>query len=167
MLYGDFNPQGKLPVTFYKNLAQLPDFQDYNMKGRTYRYMTEKPLFSFGFGLSYTRFNIGVAQMERNGKAVTLTIPVENVGKRAGTEVVQVYLRRTADTEGPVKTLRGYARVTLKAGESQQVRITLGEEELETFDPSTNEMRVLPGQYEIFYGNSSADADLKCLDLTL
>ena len=167
VLYGDYNPQGKLPITFYKNLAQLPDFQDYNMKGRTYRYMTEKPLFPFGFGLSYTRFNIGVAQMERAGKGVTLTIPVENVGKRSGTEVVQVYLHRSGDTQGPVKTLRGYARVTLKAGESQQVRITLSEEELETFDPSTNQMRVLPGQYEIFYGTSSDDKDLKCLDLKI
>ena len=167
VLYGDYNPQGKLPVTFYKSLAQLPDFQDYNMKGRTYRYMTEKPLFPFGFGLSYTRFNIGVAQMEHDNRRVQLSIPVENVGRRAGTEVVQVYLRRTDDTQGPVKTLRGYARVTLKAGESRVVNINLNAQQLETFDPSTNQMRVLPGQYEIYYGTSSADTDLKCIDLTI
>ena len=65
VLFGDYNPQGKLPVTFYKNIGQLPDFQDYNMNGRTYRYMTEEPLFPFGHGLSYTRFNIGVANVER------------------------------------------------------------------------------------------------------
>ncbi len=167
VLYGDYNPQGKLPVTFYKSLAQLPDFQDYNMKGRTYRYMTEKPLFPFGFGLSYTRFNIGVAQMEHDNRSVQLSIPVENVGRRAGTEVIQVYLRRTDDTQGPVKTLRGYARVTLKAGDSRVVNINLNAQQLETFDPSTNQMRVLPGQYEIYYGTSSDESDLKCLDLTI
>ena len=167
VLYGNCNPQGKLPVTFYKNLAQLPDFQDYSMKGRTYRYMKEEPLFPFGFGLSYTRFNVSAAQMSQENGTVTLSIPVENVGKREGSEVIQVYLRRSGDTEGPNKTLRGFARVSLKPGQQQTVTVTLGRDELETFDPSTNEMRVLPGQYEILYGTSSADRDLKCVDLKL
>ncbi len=167
VLFGDYNPQGKLPVTFYKNIGQLPDFQDYSMRGRTYRYMADEPLFAFGHGLSYTRFNIGVANVERTGGTVTLAIPVQNTGKRDGTEVVQVYLRRTDDNEGPVRTLRGWARVSLKAGESRTVRIALAKEQLETFDPATNEMRVMPGQYEIFYGTSSATRDLKCVDVTL
>ncbi|MBQ0057715.1 MAG: glycoside hydrolase family 3 C-terminal domain-containing protein [Bacteroidales bacterium] len=168
VLFGDVNPSAKLPVTFYRNLAQLPDFKDYSMKGRTYRYMTEKPLFPFGFGLSYTRFNIGIAQISDaadGGK--TLTIPVENTGKRQGTEVVQVYLRRVGDDQGPKYALRGYARVDLAPGETRNVEITLGSEEFETFDPSTNTMRTLPGDYELFYGTSSDEADLKCVETTI
>lgn len=167
VLYGDYNPSGKLPITFYKSLAQLPDFQDYSMKGRTYRYMTEEPLFPFGYGLSYTQFSLGAAELSRSGEAMSLTVPVTNVGKRAGTEVVQVYLHKEGDTEGPRKTLRGYARVTLKAGESQNVSIQIDHQSFETFDPSTNKMQVLPGQYELYYGTSSADKDLKCIDVTL
>ena len=163
VLYGDYNPSGKLPITFYKNLAQLPDFQDYSMKGRTYRYMTDEPLFQFGYGLSYTQFNIGQAKLD----GMKLIIPVSNIGKRSGTEVVQVYIRRTADTQGPRKSLRGYQRVTLKPGETKQVEIELSTESFECFDETTNTMRALPGQYEVFYGTSSSDKDLKCIDLTL
>lgn len=183
VLFGDYNPCGKLPVTFYKNLQQLPDFKDYSMitrttnggevKGRTYRYMTEAPLFPFGFGLSYTLFNIGQAEADKNelfaedNDKITLNIPVSNVGKREGTEVVQVYIRRTEDVNGPRKSLRGYNRVTLKAGETENVIITLDAESFETFDEKTNSMRILPGKYEVFYGNSSADKDLKCIDVTV
>ena len=168
VLYGDYNPSGKLPITFYRNVSQLPDFQDYSMRGRTYRYMTERPLFPFGYGLSYTKFNVGTATLNAaTAQGVTLTVPVQNVGRRQGTEVIQVYLRRTDDTQGPVKALRGFARVTLNAGQSQDVQITINEQGLETFDASTNTMRVLPGQYEIYYGTSSDNQDLKCLDVKL
>lgn len=170
VLYGDYNPSGKLPVTFYKNLAQLPDFHDYSMSNRTYRYMKEDPLFCFGYGLSYTKFNIGAATASStifDAKAITLTIPVTNVGKRAGTEVVQVYVRRSEDAEGPRRSLRGYARVTLKPNETRNVEIILDAESFECFDAKTNAMRVIPGQYEVYYGSSSADCDLKCLDVTV
>jgi beta-glucosidase len=164
VLYGKVNPSGKLPVTFYRSVSQLPDYKDYSMKGRTYRYMTEAPLFPFGFGLSYTTFNVGIAEMV--GKTA-VEIPITNTGARVGTEVVQLYVRRVDDQGGPVRALRGYKRVTLKPGESTRVSIPIDDETFETFDPSTNTMRVLPGQYEVFYGTSSDAKDLKCLDVTL
>ncbi len=172
VLYGDYNPSGKLPVTFYRNVAQLPDFKDYSMKGRTYRYMTEQPLFPFGYGLSYTTFSIGQAQASANvldivAPSLTLTIPVTNTGKREGTEVVQVYLRRTDDSEGPQRTLRGYQRVSLRPGQTAEAQIVLDAEAFETFDPSTNSMRILPGHYELYYGNSSDLKALKCVDVEL
>ena len=113
VIFGDYNPSGKLPVTFYKNDSQLPAFDDYLMEGRTYRYMREAPLYQFGYGLSYTRFDIS-RPVYSNDK---IKVRVKNTGKVAGTEVVQVYMRRPADADGPNKTLRGYARVTLAPGE--------------------------------------------------
>lgn len=111
VLFGDYNPSGKLPVTFYKSSNQLPDFEDYSMKGRTYRFMSDA-LFPFGYGMSYTNFAIGEASLStttvgKNG-TVTLTIPVSNTGKRSGIEVVQVYVRKADDANGPLKTLRGF-----------------------------------------------------------
>lgn len=172
VLFGDVNPSGKLPVTFYRNVAQLPDFKDYSMKGRTYRYMTQEPLFPFGYGLSYTDFTVGQAKLaqstfKRDAVAAQVEVPVRNVGKRAGTEVVQLYIRRTDDTQGPLRTLRGYQRITLRPGQEATVSIPLDAETFLTFDPSSNSMQVLPGQYELFYGTSSALKDLKCLDVTI
>lgn len=116
ILYGDVNPSAKLPVTFYKSSSQLPDFEDYSMKGRTYRYF-EDALFPFGYGLSYTTFEFGSPSY--NGDK--LSVEVSNTGKREGTEVVQLYLKNIADTEGPSKSLRGFQRITLKAGEHKTV----------------------------------------------
>ena len=110
--FGDYNPAGKLPVTFYRNVSQLPDFEDYNMAGRTYRYMQDVPLFPFGYGLSYTTFGYGKTVLDKNeltaGQSLKLTVPVTNTGKRNGEEVVQVYLRKQGDAEGPIKTLRAF-----------------------------------------------------------
>lgn len=159
ILFGECNPSGKLPVTFYKSADQLPDFEDYRMANRTYRYFTGEPAFPFGHGLSYTRFDIG--KPEYNAKTGKLTVDVANKGGRDGEEVIQVYIRNTADTEGPVKTLRAYKRVALKAGEKQTVSIDLPRERFEGWDTTTNTMRVVPGQYEIMTGSSSADKDLK------
>ncbi len=173
VLYGDYNPSGKLPVTFYKSVKQLPDFKDYSMKNRTYRYLQDAPLYPFGYGLSYTTFEIGEAKLNTNtlspikGDKLTLTVPVTNTGKREGTEVVQVYLRRTDDVEGPIKSLRGYARVTLKAGETKTATITLDKDCFETFDAQSNAMGIVPGEYELFYGNSSDKKDLKIKKISL
>lgn len=164
VLFGDYNPSGKLPVTFYRNSEQLPDIEDYSMKNRTYRFMSDA-LFPFGFGLSYTTFSFGKATLNRQsiaaGDGVTLTIPVSNTGKRSGTEIVQVYVRKAGDDDGPRRTLRAFQRVTLAAGESKNVELNLGKEAFEFFDRITGKMTVLPGDYEIEYGNSSDDADLK------
>ena len=171
VLFGDFNPSGKLPVTFYKNTEQLPDFEDYSMKGRTYRYMTDKPLFPFGYGLSYTTFDISKGRLSkssvRTGEGVKFTAHVKNTGKRDGAEVVQVYVRKVGDTEGPLKSLRGFRRVDLKAGESRTVSIELSPDAFEFFDTSTNTMRVVPGEYEIMYGNSSDTPEANKLKFVL
>ena len=171
VIYGRVNPSAKLPVTFYRNTAQLPDFKDYSMRGRTYRYMTEAPLFPFGFGLSYTTFSIGSAQLKGectlSSVHASLEVPVRNVGKREGTEVVQLYVRRSDDTDGPIRTLRGFSRVTLRPGQQATVSIPLDNETFLTFDPQSNTMRVLPGRYELYYGTSSDAKDLKCVDVTL
>lgn len=161
VLFGDYNPSGKLPVSFYKSTDQLPDYEDYSMKGRTYRYMSDA-LFPFGYGLSYTTFQLGDARMDK--EAMTLTVPVSNTGKREGTEVVQVYVRKVGDADGPLKTLKAYQRVNLKAGQSKEVVLKLAADTFEFFDSKTNTMRVDPqATYEVFYGTSSKDSDLKKL----
>lgn len=161
ILFGDYNPSGKLPVTFYKSADQLPDFEDYRMAGRTYRYFRGEPLFPFGHGLSYTTFSH--ENIKYDAKKGVLTLDVTNTGKRDGDNVVQVYIRNTADTDGPIKTLRAYSRVSLKAGERRTVAIDLPRERFEGWDAKTNTMRVVPGKYEIMAGNSSAANALKTI----
>ena len=163
VLFGDCNPSGKLPVTFYKNDSQLPDFEDYSMKGRTYRYFND-PLFAFGYGLSYTNFEIGEAKMQGRESII---IPVTNIGKCNGTETVQVYIRNLSDAEGPLKSLRAFQRVDVKAGQTVTATLKLDEKAFEFFDPETNTMRTKSGKYEILYGNSSLDKDLKKMTITL
>ena len=135
VLTGRYNPSGKLPVTFYRNTEQLPDFLDYTMKNRTYRYFTGEPLFPFGHGLSYTTFEFGKVNVsgKTGDNACVLTVTVKNTGSVEGTETVQVYFRRTADKEGPLKTLCGYQQVTLKPGETRTVTITLPRKSLESW----------------------------------
>ena len=164
VLFGDYNPSGKLPITFYKSLKQLSDFEDYSMKGRTYRYMSD-PLFPFGFGLSYTTFSIGNAKLSNTAikanESVELTIPVSNKGKRNGTEIVQVYVRKVNDTDGPLKTLKGFQRVDVSAGKTAQAVINLPYNSFEFFNRTTGKMDVTAGEYEILYGSSSDVKDLK------
>lgn len=159
VLFGDYNPAGRLPVTFYKSIKQLPDFTNYSMKGRTYRYMKEQPLFPFGYGLSYTKFVYGKASLStttlQKGKSVMVNVPVKNTGNRDGEEVVQIYLRRPSDVGGPNKELRGFKRVFIAKGTTKQVKITLPYDNFEWFDTSTNTMHPLAGKYEILYGNNS------------
>ena len=165
VLFGDYNPCGKLPVTFYKDSKQLPDYEDYSMKGRTYRYFND-PLFAFGYGLSYTQFQIGDGTLEKQGDNYQMTIPVTNTGKRDGTEIVQLYIRDMSDKEGPIKSLRAFQRVDVKAGQTSQVSLVLTPKSFEFFDTETNTMRTKPGNYQIFYGNSSRPEDLKTTTIT-
>lgn len=171
VLFGTYNPAGRLPVTFYKSTSQLPDFEDYTMKGRTYRYMSEAPLFPFGYGLSYTTFQYGNAALSAPaigyGEKVTLTIPVSNIGKRDGEEVVQVYVRRPGDTEGPSHALRAFKRVAIAKGQASQVEMPLLKEDFEWFDTNTNTMRPIEGEYELLYGGSSDMNHLKSVSITI
>jgi beta-glucosidase len=164
VLFGDYNPSGKLPITFYKNIDQLGDFEDYSMKGRTYRYMSD-PLFPFGFGLSYTSFAIGDAKFNKTtiqtGENVDIAIPLSNVGKRNGAEVIQVYVHKVGDNDGPIKSLKGFQRVNVAAGRTEQIHISLPYTSFETYDRHRGIMFVAPGEYEIMYGNSSDAKNLK------
>ena len=166
VLFGDYNPCGKLPVTFYKSSAQLPDYEDYSMRGRTYRYFDD-PLFAFGYGKSYTQFQIGQASISGQDGNYTLTVPVSNTGKRDGVEVVQVYIRNMADNDGPLKSLRAFSRVAVKAGQTASTQLQLTPQSFEFFDTETNTMRTKAGNYEVLYGNSSQPSDLKRLTVTL
>ena len=162
VLFGDQNPEGKLSVTFYKNDSQLPDYEDYSMKGRTYRYFNDA-LFPFGYGLSYTTFEVGEASTSGTpgNEGFTVSVPVKNTGARQGAEVVQLYIRDLSDKEGPLKSLRGFKKVQLKPSQSATATIALDKKSFEFWDAETNTMRTKPGKYELFYGTSSADKDLQ------
>ncbi|MBQ9400700.1 MAG: glycoside hydrolase family 3 C-terminal domain-containing protein [Bacteroidales bacterium] len=157
VLFGDYNPSGKLPVTFYRSDDDLPDFNCYDMEGRTYRYFEGKPLWEFGFGLSYTKFKFGRARI----KDGNLIVKVRNTGKMDGDEVVQVYVTKKGEKDGPKKALRGFQRVSVPAHGSVTVTIPLGDEAFKTYDDSVGEMTVTPGRFTVWYGNSSADRNLR------
>ena len=165
VLFGDYNPSGKLPVTFYKSTSQLPDYEDYSMKGRTYRYFTDA-LYPFGYGLSYTKYEVRGQNAEvgadGNGK---VTVEVANTGKMDGTEVVQLYIRNLQDPNGPLKSLRAFERVDVKAGQTSTVALSLNRKAFEFWDAETNTMRVKPGKYEILVGTSSVDQGLKRMEV--
>ncbi len=159
VLFGDYNPAGRLPVTFYRNVNQLPDFENYDMTGRTYRYMTETPLFPFGYGLSYTTFKYGDVKLSSNsvkaGSALKFTVPVTNAGALGGEEVVQVYLRKKDDAQGPIKALRAFKRIFIPAGQTVNVELELTPKQLEWWDEATNTMHAYPGAFEVMVGGSS------------
>ncbi|MEI6948120.1 xylan 1,4-beta-xylosidase [Paraflavisolibacter sp. H34] len=171
VLFGDYNPSGKLPITFYKDTTQLAGFEDYSMKGRTYRYLESAPLFPFGYGLSYTGFRIGAAHINKSSikkeEEAVLTVPVANTGKRDGTEIVQVYIKKVGDANGPVRTLRAFQRIQVAAGKSARAEIQLPYSSFEFYDEQSLKMTVTPGEYELWYGNSSATKDLKMIRVTL
>ncbi len=152
ILFGTESPSGKLPVTFYRSIDQLPDFEDYDMKGRTYRFFEGDPLFPFGHGLSYTTFSYGKAKVKRG----MLEVKVTNSGQRDGTEVVQLYVRRPSDPFGPSKTLRGFQRVQIPAGKTVKVRFPLSEETFLGWNEEEQDMLPLKGKWELLVGGSSA-----------
>ena len=167
VLFGDANPAGRLPVTFYKENEPLPAFEDYDMKGRTYRYFEGEPLYPFGHGLSYTRFEYSDLRLSRSNvgpnDVVQASLSVKNVGKRTGDEVVQLYLR-ALDPQRPraVKELRGAARLTLKPGESSRVSFEITpSDDLRHYDVDQKDYAVDAGRYEAQIGASSADIRLR------
>jgi beta-glucosidase len=156
VLFGDYNPGGRLPVTFYKSADQLPAFTDYSMQGRTYRYFKGDPLYPFGFGLSYTKFKydnlkLGASKVKA-GDAVSITAEVENAGAQAGDEVVQLYVTDVAaSVPVPIRSLAGVKRVFLKAGEKQKVSFTLSPEQMSIVDDNGKRM-IEPGEFMISVG---------------
>lgn len=155
VLFGDYNPAGRLPVTFYKSVEQLPPFADYNMKGRTYRYFEGDPLFPFGFGLSYTKFeyrNLSLPDKIKAGETAKVSVEVHNTGKWAGDEVVQLYVKDlTASAPVPLRALQGFKRIHLKPGETQVVEFVLQPRQLARID-GKNQFVVEPGGFEIAVG---------------
>ncbi|MDD4993194.1 MAG: glycoside hydrolase family 3 C-terminal domain-containing protein [Paludibacter sp.] len=170
VLLGNYNPSGRLPVTFYKNTNQLPDFENYDMKGRTYRYMTQEPLFPFGYGLSYTIFQYGKPVISSNtfsGKALKMIVPVSNTGKSNGDEVVQLYLKKVGDINGPSKTLRAFKLVHIPAGKTVKVTFDLNDDNLQWWDENTASMKTVAGNYQLFVGGSSRTINLNTLNLSI
>ena len=152
VLFGDYNPAGRLPVTFYRSADQLPAFTDYSMKGRTYRYFEGEPLFPFGFGLSYTSFayrNLKLSKQIHAGEEAQVTVEVENTGSRAGEEVVEVYVRTSG--QKPMRSLAGFRRVSLRPKERKMVQFTLMPREFSQV-AENGRRQVEPGAYEISVG---------------
>lgn len=158
VIFGEKNPEGKLPVTFYKSTDDLPEFTDYSMKGRTYRYMQQDALYPFGYGLSYTDFeysNISVTAENAGADGATVTATVKNVGKRAGGETVQVYIK--VCKEGmPNAQLKGIKKLHLQPGESADVKIKLSREALGAFDE--NGVLQVGGEVKVYVGGQAPDA---------
>jgi beta-glucosidase len=168
VLFGDYNPAGRLPVTFYKSISQLPAFTDYSMQGRTYRYFKDAPLYPFGFGLSYSNFKYSGLKFSSkqisSGENLTVTVDVTNSGKRAGDEVVQMYITDlVAKYPVPIRSLAGIKRVALKAGERQTVTFTLKPDQMSVVDDNGKRL-IEPGEFLISVGGKqpgftgSADA---------
>lgn len=156
VLFGKYNPSGRLPLTFYKSLDQVPDFKDYNMKGRTYRFMTDEPLYRFGFGLSYTRFaysnmRLSSASISKRGR-VAVSVDVENTGDMAGDEVVQLYVSDLeSSVPAPLVHLEGFQKIHLKPGEKTTVEFKLKSSQLAVYDDNGKPF-VEPGEFKISVG---------------
>ena len=163
VLFGDYNPAGRLPLTYYKSLDELPPFDDYDItKGRTYKYFKGDVLYPFGYGLSYSSFTYSDLQVKDGAGEVTVSFRLKNTGKRNGDEVAQVYVR-IPETGGivPLKELKGFRRVPLKSGESRRVEIKLNKEQLRYWDVEKGQFVVPRGAFDIMVGASSKDIRLQ------
>jgi beta-glucosidase len=160
VLFGDYNPSGRLPVTFYKSDNDLTSFEDYSMKNRTYRYFTGKPLYGFGYGLSYTTFRYDQLQapaIAGGGKSITVSVRITNTGKKEGDEVVQLYLiNKNTAIATPLKSLKGFSRIALKPAESKVVKFTLTPEDL-TYVDANGKRLPLNGKLQIYAGGNQPD----------
>jgi len=165
-LSGRNNPAGRLPVTFYTGVNQLPPFEDYAMKGRTYRYFRETPLYAFGFGLSYTTFAYSDLSVPTNaipaGSPVVVQVTVTNTGIRAGDEVAQLYLEFPDVPGAPLKALRGFQRVHIEAGESKRLRFELSPRDLSMVTEDGVPI-VAEGQYTVSVGGGQPHGGAKVL----
>jgi beta-glucosidase len=164
VLFGDYNPAGRLPVTFYKADSDLPDFSSYDMTNRTYRYFKGDALYPFGYGLSYTTFKYELLKMpatSSTGKKVNVSVKVTNTGKRAGEEVVQLYVSNQNKTiYSPIKALKGFKRILLKAGESKLLSFQLTPEDLSTVNDK-GALIQSKGKIMISVGGGQPDTKIK------
>ena len=162
VLFGDYNPAGRLPVTFYRDTTDLPPFNNYDMAGRTYRYFGGKPLYAFGHGLSYTTFRYSrlrtsTASLSPRG-AITVTVDVTNTGKRAGDEVVQLYARHIGSKLTRAnRDLRGFRRITLEPGQKRSVSFSVPASSLAWWNAATHAWEVEADTIAFEVGASSAD----------
>lgn len=160
VLFGDYNPAGRLPVTYYKSIDQIPAFENYDMKGKTYRFFSKEPLYPFGYGLSYTTFsysNMLVPQNVKAGEPVVVSVKVTNSGNREGDEVVQLYLTdEKASTPRPIRQLEGFVRITLKPGESKIVNFTLDPRQFSIIN-NKEKRTIEPGYFTIAIGGKQPD----------
>jgi beta-glucosidase len=167
VLFGDVSPAGRLPVTFYRSVRDLPAFTDYGMEGKTYRYFRGEPLYPFGHGLSYARFEYSDLRFSRTqlsaGDALEVAARVRNASSRDADEVVQLYVRDPASpTVVPAKELRGFTRLSLKSGESREVRFELRpSRDFARYDEGRKAFAVEPGEFEIELAASSRDVRLR------
>ncbi len=155
-LFGDNNPGGRLPVTFYRNTDELPRFDDYAMAGRTYRFFPGEPAYPFGFGLSYTRFDYQDLRLERQTGGVAVKVTVANLGDRAGDEVVQVYASQAATFRTPIRSLVAFKRISLAAGQSMPVELWIDDEQLALTD-AAGRQALCPGRVAFSVGGSQPD----------
>jgi beta-glucosidase len=164
VLFGDYNPAGRLPVTFYKSDSDLADFNDYSMENRTYRYFKSDPLYGFGYGLSYTSFfydQLKTPVLSKPGKKILVSAKVTNKGKKDGQEVVQLYISNENKTiKSPLKALKGFRRIFLKAGESRVMQFTLTPQDLSVADDS-GKYKLLKGKLAISVGGGQPDEKKK------
>ena len=174
ILFGDYNPAGRLPLTFYKDVADIPDFENYNMDGFTYRYFDGEVLYPFGFGLSYTKFEYSNLSLSANDlsvsseKDVKINVMVKNVGDRAGEEVVQFYIAdRSSQDPRPIKDLRGFSRIHLEPGEQKTVEFSVSLKDLSYWNIDKHSYLPTLGQYDLFVGSSSADKHLNKISLNV
>ncbi|SEC72771.1 beta-glucosidase [Maribacter dokdonensis] len=170
VLFGDYNPSGRLPVTFYTSHKELSPFVNYSMKGRTYRYYEGEALYPFGFGLSYTKFNYEKLKLDKNQikttEATKVSVKVKNVGNLQGEEVVQLYIKDLkSSVKRPLKSLRGIKRITLKPGKSATVTFNITPEDLQFFDTILHKYIVEPGEFEIGVGPASNNFETVTLNV--
>ncbi len=161
VLFGKANPGGRLPVTFYQSNNDLPAFEDYSMKGRTYRYITGKPLHPFGFGLSYTFFSYSHLNTSTFQNGFSFRFDLKNTGAVDGDEVVQLYIRHIGKSVNePASQLKNFQRVHLKKGETKRINLYLPMTDLKYWDEKTGQWTIYPGEYEVMIGNSSVGGKL-------
>ena len=161
ILYGKVSPSGRLPVTFYKSLNDLPDYKDYSMKGRTYRYFNGSVQYPFGFGLSYTTFNYAWSKMPKAMYAladkIDFSLAINNTGKMDGDEVVQAYIEYPQSEGMPLKELKAFKKIHIKKGTASTVALSIPVSDLQKWDIATNNWKLYKGNYTICIGKNASE----------